>query len=192
MKAAPVIVLLSVGAFCTADEINLYYEVDWFVSQSNSIMLRQAGNSIAWSRVSGSPAPKHTLEFGQGGTTNTLTSVTFDFSEPEKPTWSGAVNEHETQGGVYFTVGDQGVVVEMKDAQSDFAVQFETEEAGLETLGLDISYDMGIPARCYCFGDSSLSCTTDQCDKAENCPNGNGGPKCRWGAAVVVREVAVP
>jgi hypothetical protein len=189
MKAVPLIALLTVFPLCLAEDLNLHYVLDSDASKSNDVVLRQGEKAIAWSRAQGDSGPLHTLQFTGGEKSDTVSNVAFDFSAPEQATWSGVVNGRHTQGKARFLVGDQGIVVEILDGESDFRVQFETEQTSLEQVGFAIVYSKAKLATCYCFGDSSLGCSDSQCNEALECPGGNGGPKCRWGAAVEIIEI---
>lgn len=105
--------------------------------------------------------------------------------------WSGTLDGEPATGTLSLAAGDEeGTVVLYFAGDFEYATQIDVG-ALQTTVGISIQ-ENGVAVRelepissdgtkCVCFGKPDLTeCSDDQCTTMEECPGGNGGPKCRW------------
>lgn len=101
--------------------------------------------------------------------------------------WQGLVDGAAASGELNLLAGDteDSVIVEFTGdiayaIQLDLATLEATMQIGLRMEYDDIGHTRPAEKYCRCFAKPELHCTDEQCDTQEECPGGNGGPKCRW------------
>lgn len=178
--------------------IDNHFDIDWENSGENILVVSQAENlnTIQWERFETDEGPTYDLTTATDDASTVLSNVVLDFSNPYHIRWVGTVSGQTVEGSLFFLENptEEGNVV--VSFEGGFSLQFEMDPMGLSEVGIRLGAPRGpevagdrhlIAAAgvCKCVGNSALTCTEKQCNEAEDCPGGNGKPKCKWMACVV-------
>ncbi len=117
--------------------------------------------------------------------------------------WQGYDGDNPIEGNFGFSISPEGRVEIAFTGDIDLSIAVDGDASDFSFLGLTLEQSLTptsalpiyqhqpinqpqvVNSRCVCFGDSANSkCKQDDCDAGNDCPGGNGRPKCKQMAGV--------